>query len=52
MIFFFNSASANYTNLAYKYSFESIDGTNIKLEKFKNKVIIVVNVASRCGYTP
>ena len=23
-----------------------------KLEDFKNKVIIVVNVASRCGYTP
>ena len=22
------------------------------LEEFKNKVVIVVNVASRCGYTP
>ena len=52
LIFFFNSASANYTNLAYKYSFEGIDGTSIKLDEFKNKIIIVVNVASRCGYTP
>ena len=32
MIFFFNSASANYTNLAYKYSFESITGL-----RFSNK---------------
>ena len=48
----FTKASANYSNLAYDYDFNGIDGNKIKLEDFKNKVIIVVNVASRCGYTP
>ena len=52
MIGFFTNALANYSNLAYDYSFTGIDGNKIKLEEFKNKVIVVVNVASRCGYTP
>ena len=52
MISFFNIANANYTNLAYDYTFNSIDGGKIKLENFKQKIIVVVNVASRCGYTP
>ena len=45
-------ASANYSKLAYDFEFNSIDGNKIKLENFKNNVLIVVNVASRCGYTP
>ena len=48
----FTKASANYTSLAYEYEFNGIDGNNIKLEDFKDKVIVIVNVASRCGYTP
>ena len=54
MIFnFFNFADAKYTKLAYEFNFDSIDGEDkIQLKNFENKVIVVVNVASRCGYTP
>ena len=36
----------------YDYSFKSIDGKEIKLSKFKGKKIMIVNTASKCGYTP
>ncbi len=52
MFSLFNNASANYSSLAYEFIFNSIDGDEIKLKDFKNKIIVVVNVASRCGYTP
>ena len=51
MFSFFNSLSANYTQLAYEFQFKGINGDIIKLSDFKNKVIVVVNVASRCGFT-
>ena len=47
----FNTLSANYTQLAYDFQFNGIDGKKIKLSNFENKVIVVVNVASRCGFT-
>ena len=52
MFGFFDKASANYSKLAYDFEFNSIEGDKIKLNDYKNKVLIVVNVASRCGYTP
>ncbi len=52
MFSFFSKLSADNAGLAYDYEFTSIDGSTIKLSDFKNKVIVVVNVASRCGYTP
>ena len=48
----FENASAKYLKLAYDFEFNSIDGNKIKLNDYKNKVLVVVNVASRCGYTP
>ena len=42
---------ANYDKLAYDFNFNDIDGELLSLSKYKNKVIIVINVASQCGFT-
>src|SRR5262249_31565271 len=36
---------------AYDYEFKSIDGEVLKLSDFKGKTVLVVNTASRCGFT-
>lgn len=36
----------------YKFKLKTIDGQEITLEKFKGKKLLLVNVASECGYTP
>src|SRR5271155_5809299 len=36
----------------YDFTLPSIDGQPLPLSNFKGKVVLVVNVASRCGFTP
>jgi glutathione peroxidase len=36
----------------YSYTLNSIDGKPAPLAEYKGKVVLIVNVASQCGYTP
>ena len=36
----------------YDFTMKDIDGKDVSLSKYKGKVILVVNVASKCGLTP
>ena len=49
--FFGNSVSANYEKLAYDFKFKDLDGSTLRLSDYKAKIIVVVNVASQCGFT-
>jgi glutathione peroxidase len=39
-------------NTFYDISIKGIDGKDMPLTKYKGKKILIVNVASECGYTP
>ena len=51
MFSFFSKGYADYSKLAYDFKFNSIDGGQINLDNYREKVIVIVNVASRCGFT-
>lgn len=36
----------------YEFTMKDIDGNDVSLEKYKGNVVMLVNVASRCGLTP
>ena len=51
MVLFGTHISADYEKLAYDFKFKDLDGSNLELSEYKNKVIVVINVASQCGFT-
>ena len=38
--------------LIYDFTLKNIDGKDVKLDQFRGKALLLVNVASQCGYTP
>tara|TARA_Y100000590_G_scaffold339534_1_gene387065 strand:- start:214 stop:762 length:549 start_codon:yes stop_codon:yes gene_type:complete len=51
MFFFNNSANSNYEKVFFDFKIESIKGEIIDFNDYKNKVILMVNTASYCGFT-
>ena len=51
MFFFKNSALASYDKIFFDFKIESISGEIIDFRDYKNKVILIVNTASYCGFT-
>ena len=46
-----NNVNADYKELAYIFKFKNLNGGSLNLSEYKGKVIVVINVASQCGFT-
>ena len=51
MFFFKSSTYANYEKVFFDFKIEGISGEVINFQKFRNKVVLLVNTASYCGFT-
>ncbi len=51
MFFFNNSLMANNKKTFFDLKIESINGEIINFKEYKNKVVLIVNTASYCGFT-
>jgi glutathione peroxidase len=51
MFSFFNKTLSDNTNTFFDFKINSINGEELDLSSFKGKTILLVNVASKCGFT-
>ena len=51
MFFFKNSATSNELKNFYDLEIENINGEIINIKDYENKVVLIVNTASYCGFT-
>ena len=51
MFFLKSSALGNYDKIFYDLKIESISGEIIEFNEYRNKVVLIINTASYCGFT-
>ena len=51
ILIFKNPAMSNYEKVVYNFQIESITGEIINFKEYENKIILLVNTASYCGFT-
>ena len=51
MFSFFNKSISNNSKIFYDLNIKSIDGDELNITKMSGKTILLVNVASNCGFT-
>ena len=51
MFFFKNNNAIGYEKLFYDHKINDISGNQLDLKDFKNKIVLLVNTASYCGFT-
>ena len=54
-VFYFGTSTPtaeNKVKSVLDFTMTDIDGKDVKLNKYKGKVVLMVNTASKCGYTP